>query len=133
LLNILHKRGPLGRWYGVQENKTLQVQDRRGQMMDKKRYYVAVGPGEVMENQGDASYEFEIEATEEDIDRLQELFEEKDNADQSSYVHSHLPFVNTYEGPNKDHDYYLREVYRLLHELGTAQTKEHIEQMKVLQ
>jgi hypothetical protein len=101
--------------------------------MDKKRYYIAVGPGEVMENQGDASYEFEIEATEEDIDRLQELFEEKDNADQSSYVHSHLPFVNTYEGPNRDHDYYMREVYRLLHQLGTAQTKTHIEQMKVLQ
>jgi hypothetical protein len=101
--------------------------------VEKKKYFISVGPGEVMENRGDASFEFEIEATEEDIDRLQELFEEKDNADQSSYVHATLPFVHTYEGPNKDHDYYLREVYRMLHKLGNEETKVQIEQMKVLQ
>jgi hypothetical protein len=62
-----------------------------------------------------------------------ELFEEKDNADQSSYVHAILPFVHTYEGPNMDHDYYLREVYRMIHKLGTKETRTQIEQMKVLQ
>lgn len=101
--------------------------------MEKKKYYISVGPGEVMENQGDAAFEFEIEATEEDVDRLQELFEEKENADQSSYLHGILPFVHTYEGPNKDHDYYLREVYRMIHKLGTEETRAQIEQMKVLQ
>jgi hypothetical protein len=101
--------------------------------VDKKKYYISVGPGEVMENQGDASYEFEVKATEEDIDRLQELFEEKENADQSSYVHGILPFIHTYDGPNKDHDYYLLEVYRMIHKLGTEETKTLIEQMKVLQ
>jgi hypothetical protein len=39
--------------------------------VEKKKYYISVGPGEVMENQGDAAFEFEIEATEEDVDRLQ--------------------------------------------------------------
>jgi hypothetical protein len=101
--------------------------------MDKKTYYIAVGPGEIMENQGDSSYEFEIVATQEDIDRLEDLFEEKDNADQSSHVHAWLPFIHTYDGPNKDHDYYLHEVYRMLHKLGTEETKAQIEQMKVLQ
>jgi hypothetical protein len=101
--------------------------------VEKKKYYISVGPGEVMENQGDASYEFEIDATEEDIDRLQELFEEKQNADQSSHVHALLPFIHTYDGPNEDHDYYLRKVYRMIHKLGTEETKAQIEQMKVLQ
>jgi hypothetical protein len=101
--------------------------------MEKKRYYIAVGPGEIMENQGDASYEFEIEATEEEIDRLQELFEDKDNADQSSYVRSHIPFREYHnDEPNDIHDYYLHEVYQMIHNLGTQQTREHIEHMNVL-
>ncbi|SEB74962.1 hypothetical protein [Paenibacillus sp. GP183] len=101
--------------------------------MEKKKYYIAVGPGEVMENQGDASFEFEIEATEEDIDRLQELFEEADNSDQRGYARSFIPLKDYYfNESNQDYDYYLHEVYRMLYDLGTEQTKQHIEKMNIL-
>lgn len=101
--------------------------------MEKKTYYIAVGPGEVMENKGDASYDLEIVATEEDIDRLQELFEEADNSDQSSYIRSHVPWKEYhFDKPNDDYDYYLHEVYRMLYDLGTEQTKHHIVKMNIL-
>lgn len=48
--------------------------------MDKKTYYINVGTGEVLEDKGALSFEFEISATEEEIDKLQELFEETDNS-----------------------------------------------------
>jgi hypothetical protein len=101
--------------------------------VDKKSYYIAVGPGEVMNNQGDASYEFEIIATEEDIGKLQELFEETDNASQSSFGNSYLPWKVYYSNEsNQEYDDNLMEVYRTLHKLGTEETKRHIESMHIL-
>ncbi|MBP1989204.1 hypothetical protein [Paenibacillus eucommiae] len=100
--------------------------------MDKKSYYIAVGASGIMESQGDAAYEFEIVATEEDILKLRELFEEREDADQEGYVHAHVPWMYTYDGPNDKNDYYLSQVYGMLHELGTEETRKHIEKMNVL-
>lgn len=101
--------------------------------MDKKTYYIAVGPGEVMNNQGDASYEFEIIATEEDILKLQDLFKETDNASQGSFSDAYLPWKVYYSSEsNQEYDGNLMEVYRTLHKLGTEETKRHIESMHIL-
>lgn len=101
--------------------------------MEKKKYYVTVGSGEVLENKEDSNYEFEILASEEDIDRLQDLFEEADNASQDSFFRSHVPFREYhFDEPNDNYDYYLVQVYKMLHELGNDQTKKHIEQMNIL-
>ncbi|NOU74982.1 hypothetical protein GC098_26955 [Paenibacillus sp. LMG 31458] len=102
--------------------------------MDKKRYYVSVQAGTVMENQGDASYELEIDATPDDIDRLKEGFEELENFDQTSFIQvaSALGIAYHYDESNDGYDYYLQEVYALINELGTEETKQHIQKMNVL-
>ncbi|MEW9698612.1 hypothetical protein [Paenibacillus sp. SI8] len=102
--------------------------------MDKKTYYINVGTGEVLEDKEALNYEFEIMANEEEIDQLQELFEETDNTSQSSYESSYLPWRVYYNNEsNQDYDYYLTEVYRALHRLGTEETKRHIESMHILE
>ncbi|SDO30038.1 hypothetical protein SAMN04487897_111115 [Paenibacillus sp. yr247] len=102
--------------------------------MDKKTYYVNVGTGEVLENKEALNFEFEISATDEEIDKLQELFEETDNSSQGSYESSWLPWKVYYSNePNQEYDYYLTEVYRTLHKLGSEQTKRHIESMNILE
>lgn len=102
--------------------------------MDKKTYYVNVGTGEVLEDSTALNYEFEITATEEEFDQLQELFEETDNTSQASYATSWLPWTVYYSNEaNQEYDYYLTEVYRTLHRLGNEKTKRHIESMNILQ
>ncbi|MGO4268784.1 hypothetical protein AB4Z22_02885 [Paenibacillus sp. TAF58] len=105
--------------------------------MDKKTYYINVGTGEVLEDKGALNFEFEISATDEEIDKLQELFEETDNSSQGSYATSWLPWKvynsNEVKEVNQEYDYYLTEVYRTLHKLGSEQTKRHIESMNVLE
>lgn len=102
--------------------------------MDKKTYYINVGTGEVLEDKEALNFEFEISATDEEIDKLQELFEETDNSSQGSYATSWLPWKVYYSNEaNQEYDYYLTEVYRTLHKLGSEQTRRHIESMNILE
>ncbi|MNR30629.1 hypothetical protein D3C85_1480950 [compost metagenome] len=99
--------------------------------MEKRSYYINVGTGEVLEDSTALNYEFEISATEDDIAKLQELFEEIDNTSQANFATSHFPFFKN--DAYLEYDYYLTEVYRTLHRLGSEQTKRHIETMNVLE
>lgn len=98
--------------------------------MDKKTYYVSVQAGSVLENQGDAAYEFEIVASERDIDLLEEQFGLLSDWDNSSAFRAHLPGVPYHQDREQDgYDYTLTEVYRMLYKLGTDETKRTIAQM----
>lgn len=87
-----------------------------------------------MESQGDASYELEIDATPDDIDRLKEVFEELENFDQASAIQTALALGIAYHNDesNDGYDYYLKEAYALINELGTKETKQHIGSMNIL-
>lgn len=101
--------------------------------MEKKTYYVSVQAGTALENQGGAAFEFEIEATPQEIDALQQLFEELDDAANDTFVRGMIPGIPYHQDPeNQFYDDALQNVYRLLHELGKPETRAHIEQMGVL-
>jgi hypothetical protein len=102
--------------------------------MDKKTYYVAVGSSEILEPQNmNGNFDFEIIASEEEVDQLQELFEEIDEAEDDTFIRSHIPFRLYHNDKENDAaDYYLRQLYSKLHELGTSKTKAHIESMHIL-
>lgn len=102
--------------------------------MDKKRYYVSVQANTVLEQQGDAAYEFEIDATDKELMKLQELFENKEDVEDETFLRAPIPaFPYHQDGENDAYDENIRSVYRLLHQLGTAETKQHIDQMGILQ
>lgn len=101
--------------------------------MDKTKYYVSVQAGTILENQGDATYEFEIEATPEEILKLEELFEERLDVEDDNYIRAHIPGVPYHhDSPNDQYDRSLNNIYSLIYELGTADTKKHIESMHIL-
>jgi len=101
--------------------------------MAKKRYYVSVQSDAILENKGDAAFEFEIDADEEEISRLQELMDGRNEADNYAFIRAHVPFLEYHrDRPNDVHDFYLKEIYGMLHRLGTPETKRHIESMGVL-
>lgn len=102
-------------------------------MDDKKTYYVSVQAETIMENQGDSAYEFEIKATDREIGLLQEMFEMKEDTDNLSAIRAHIPYVQYHDDPENDsYDEWLQAIYRKLYELGTPETKQHIESMGIL-
>jgi len=101
--------------------------------MEKRRYYVSVQAKTVMESQGDSAYEFEIEATPEELRRLYELFAVTTEADLEQYYRVHTGETIVDGRIEEDFvDRHLTEVYRLLEKLGTPETKAHIRSMNVL-
>ncbi len=98
--------------------------------MEKSKYYISVQAGTIMENQGDSAYEFEIEATAEDLDKLQKLFETKMEYEEGTYIRSHLPGIPYHHDSDNDlHDDALKEIYSMLNKLGTKETSDYIAKM----
>jgi hypothetical protein len=101
--------------------------------MEKKRYYVSVQSKTIMEQQGDASYELEIEAASEELQKLNELFELMDEFDQKTYVRFQIPGIPYHHDRENDgYDYYLKEIYHFIYQTGTEETKNHILSMNIL-
>jgi hypothetical protein len=100
---------------------------------EKKRYYISVQSQTIMEHQGDASYELEIEANAEELQKLNELFELMDEFDQSSFLNNPVPGIPYHHDLENDgYDYYLKEIYKFLYDNGTEKTKSHIQSMNIL-
>jgi hypothetical protein len=102
--------------------------------MDRKRYYISVQSKTIMENQGDAAYELEIEATPEEIEQLKEMFEDEEDFELETFFRAHYLAVPYHLDASNDlYDQSLRAIYEKLHALGTEETKKHIESMHVLE
>jgi hypothetical protein len=99
----------------------------------RKPYYVAVGAGQILEDPTAAAYELEIQANEEELNKLQELFEELASMEEAEALHflKH-PFANVSRERMTEESWDLTtRIYKLLHELGTDETKVHIDSMNL--
>ncbi|MFX3640067.1 MAG: hypothetical protein ACE3L7_15665 [Candidatus Pristimantibacillus sp.] len=100
--------------------------------MDKRRYYISVQSKSIMYNQGDAAYELEIDATEEEVEKLTELFKQWEDADFKNYIRAHIPIIPYHHDSENDvYDYFLKEIYKTIYQMGTDQTKSHISSMNL--
>ncbi|MGG4147298.1 hypothetical protein ABEW34_29700 [Paenibacillus algorifonticola] len=100
--------------------------------MEKQKYYVSVQSKTIMTTQGDASYEFEIEATLKELQELLYLFDQMEDFDNESMLRNSIPGIPYHHDLENDgYDYYLREIYNTIRHLGTVETKEHIQSMNL--
>lgn len=96
----------------------------------KKSYFVSVQALTIHENKEDAAFEFEINASQQEVAHLNAIFEKIKNADYASYWSTHLPYIPYHHDPDNDvYDHSLIEAYRAIHDLGTFETKAHIQSM----
>jgi hypothetical protein len=101
--------------------------------VEKKTYYVSVQAGTVLENEGDAAYEFEIQATEQEVEDLIETFGLLHDLDNTTAVRGISPAVPYHQDQaNDDYDTVLTQVYRKLYELGNEETKQIIANMGMI-
>ncbi|NBC67835.1 hypothetical protein GT003_02375 [Paenibacillus sacheonensis] len=98
---------------------------------ERKTYYVSVQAGSILEDPTATSYELVITANEEELNRLQELFEELASMDEAqTAVYGLTPFSSASDKQiNAGTDGLLEDIYRLLYELGTDETKRHVATM----
>ncbi|NSL51360.1 hydrolase [Calidifontibacillus erzurumensis] len=101
--------------------------------MDRKTYYISVGAKEISQIKTASPYELEIKATDEEIQKLRDIFNDMYTAEWSGFIRSHVPYVQYhYDRENDAIDRDLMNVYQMLYELGTPETKRHIESMGIL-
>lgn len=99
----------------------------------RETYYVSVGGKEIVKDRGATPWEFEIRANEEELYRLQDLFEELASLEEAEMLHfTWHPFgtASTEQVSDATGDVTAR-IYNLLHELGTPETKAFIERMRL--
>ncbi|HUC91686.1 MAG TPA: hypothetical protein VMS09_06580 [Paenibacillus sp.] len=95
--------------------------------MEKKKYYISVQGQTIMEQQGDAAYELEIEANSEEIEKLRKLFVMLKESDHNCFFRAqYLAIPYHHDNSNDRYDYYLKEIYNYIYELGTDETKQHL-------
>lgn len=102
--------------------------------MDKKTFYVSVQAGDVLEDPDVAAFEFEIEATDDQVALLQDLMDEWSQGDSRSPVSmfSYMGEEHSDDTRIDNYDARLERIYRYIHKLGTPETKRHIESMNVM-
>ncbi|HEX7065151.1 MAG TPA: hypothetical protein VF199_08825 [Bacillales bacterium] len=96
--------------------------------MEKQKYYVSVGSGEILNAPVASSYQFEIEATPAEAGRLNTLFERANTASNNGFFR----FRDFEWNKNKDFDQTLSSIYQTIHDLGDETARQHIESMDIL-
>jgi transcriptional/translational regulatory protein YebC/TACO1 len=113
--------------------RRLKGVDRQMTEDERKTYYVAVGAGQVLADPHAAAFEFEIRANREELNKLQEMFEETADEDESAMIRFGPENVTVSEVERSAvYDSQIHDIYKLLHQLGTEDTKRHIESIDIL-
>lgn len=102
-------------------------------MDQKKTYYIEVATGEISQSATSSTWNYKIEATDEEIIKLREYFDQNYSNEWQNFFRAHVPFVQYhYDRENDAYDETMKEVYGMLHDLGDEETKKHIESMGIL-
>lgn len=102
--------------------------------MDKEKYYINIGTREISLNHDGNNDDFIIYATREEVTALREVFDEIYNSDVRSFYRAHIPFMPYHQDQdNDDTEVEMKNAFQKIHDLGDETTRNHIEQMGVLE
>lgn len=100
----------------------------------KKTYFIDVGTGEISQSATSSTWSYRIQATDDEIIELRELFDQNYSTEWQSFFRAHIPFVEYhYDRENDAYDSTIQKVYSRIHQLGDAEAKKHIESMGILE
>jgi hypothetical protein len=102
-------------------------------MNNKKPYYIDIGTGEISQSATSSTWNYRIEASDDEIIQLREYFDQNYSTEWQNFFRAHVPFVQYHQDRENDtYDKTMKEVYRMIHELGDDEAKKHIESMGIL-
>ncbi|MCJ7842681.1 hydrolase [Lederbergia sp. NSJ-179] len=101
---------------------------------DRKTYYISIGAGEIFSTPNVSPWQFKIEATEQEIEKLRHIFNGNYNNSLVDFARAHVPFVEYHNDSTNDrHDENLIHVYQMIYELGDQEAKDHIDSIGILE
>ncbi len=99
----------------------------------KKNYYIDVGTGGISQSATSSTYSFKIQANDEEITELRELFDQNYSTEWKNFWRAHVPYLEYHHDRQNDaYDKTIQQVYGMIHKLGDIQAKQHIESMNIL-
>ncbi|MCA1032472.1 hydrolase [Bacillus timonensis] len=100
---------------------------------NKKTYYISLGSGEISQSKTSSTWDYEIQANDEEIVQLREYFDQNFSNDWQGFFRAHVPYVEYHHDPTNDaYDETLLKVYKMIYELGNEETKEHIKTQGII-
>ncbi len=100
--------------------------------MEKKRFYVNIGSGEISQVKYGNNSTFTIEATHDEIVLLREKMDNMHDASYNSFWRAQVPAKPYHDDNANDHyDIGISEAYKMIYDLGNVEAKEHIEEMGI--
>ncbi|SFL37266.1 hypothetical protein SAMN03159341_105328 [Paenibacillus sp. 1_12] len=106
--------------------------------MPKSTYYVTVATGlieqqQAMQDKANLTHEFAVEATDEEIAVLRDLLDKQATSEELTFKRATIPYKTADHDPSTERfNGDILNIYRYLYEIGTAETKSHIEKMGIL-
>lgn len=101
--------------------------------MEKKKYYVNVGTGEISQISYDDNDDFIIHATKDEVAQLRSKLNHLHDASFGTFIRAHIPIMPYHnDKSNDDYDRNITEAFQMLYNCGDEQTKSHIVEMGVL-
>lgn len=112
----------------------VRIERERGMIMEqKKTYYIEISSGEITQSASDSPWNYQIEATPEEIQTLRSFFDQNEKTDLPSFIRSHIPFLEYHhDGVNDVQDHHLKQIFYFIYQHGSYDTKQHIESMGIL-
>jgi hypothetical protein len=99
----------------------------------KKIYYISLGNGEISQISTASSWNYKIEASEDEIVQLREYFDQIYSSDWQGFFRAHVPYVEYHHDPTNDaYDETMAKVFELIYKLGDDEAKQHISQQGFL-
>jgi hypothetical protein len=99
----------------------------------KKTYYIDVGHGQISQSSTASAWSFKIQANDEEITQLRELFDQNYSTEWKNFFRAHVPYVQYHhDRENDSYDSTIDQVYEMIYNLGDEEAKSHIRSMNIL-
>lgn len=101
-------------------------------MSQRKKYFISIERESITETPVDDTTEYEIDATDEEVEKLEELFQKKDKHEKKAVKFLAKPFNEWGADDEREaYDTYLTDIFKYMYELGTPQTKQKIKSIGI--
>lgn len=89
--------------------------------------------GEISRSATSSPWNFRIEATDDEITLLRELFDQNYSTEIQNFFRAHVPYIQYhYDRENDAYDKTLKKVYGIIYELGDEEARQYIESLGIL-
>ncbi|MGG0888861.1 hydrolase [Cytobacillus horneckiae] len=102
-------------------------------MPAKKTYYITINDGEISQSSTSSPWDFKIEATDDEIVELRELFDQNYSTEWENFYRAHVPYLQYhFDRQNDKYDEGLTKIYGAIYKLGDEEARNHIASMGIL-